>query len=247
MTDITYATLATIDVSGHTEKKGSLTYLSWTWAIDQLLRCDPNATWDYRCWDDRPVCILHDGTAMVCCTVTVGGRSKTAWLPVMDSRNRAIIGPDAFAVNSALMRSLVKAIALCGLGLAVYAGLDSPMEDDATAAAAQDAYTAWLESLKPIADTGDFQALVAAIKLQPAYATLLRSKDMATWAALKARQEAAMAPVKALVDTMETAGLFVASVTVTPADSDAQYAAGKKKIRDVMKRAGGFMGEIPSA
>ena len=247
MTDITYATLATIDVSGHTEKKGSLTYLSWTWAIDQLLRCDPNATWDYRCWDDRPVCILHDGTAMVCCTVTVGGRSKTAWLPVMDSRNRAIIGPDAFAVNSALMRSLVKAIALCGLGLSVYAGLDSPMEDDATATAAQDAYAAWLETLKPIADTGSFQDLVAAIKLQPAYATLLRSKDMATWAALKARQEAAMAPVKALVDTMETAGLFVASVTVTPADSDAQYAAGKKKIRDVMKRAGGFMGEIPSA
>ena len=247
MTDITYTTLAAIDVSGHTEKKGSLTYLSWTWAIDQLLRCDPNASWEYRCWDDRPVCILHDGTAMVCCTVTVGGRSKTAWLPVMDSRNRAIIGPDAFAVNSALMRSLVKAIALCGLGLAVYAGLDSPMEDDAAAAAAQDAYAAWLETLKPIADTGDFQALVGAIKLQPAYATLLRSKDMATWAALKARQEAAMAPVKALVDTMEAAGIPVEAVTVTLADSEAQYAAGKKKIRDVMKRAGGFLGEIPSA
>ena len=247
MTDITYTTLAAIDVSGHTEKKGSLTYLSWTWAIDQLLRCDPNASWEYRCWDDRPVCILHDGTAMVCCTVTVGGRSKTAWLPVMDSRNRAVVGPDAFSINSAMMRSLVKAIALCGLGLAVYAGLDSPMEDDAAAAAAQDAYTAWLESLKPIADTGDFQALVAAIKLQPAYATLLRSKDMATWAALKARQEAAMAPVKALVDTMEAAGIPVEAVTVTLADSEAQYAAGKKKIRDVMKRAGGFLGEIPSA
>lgn len=247
MTDITYATLATIDVSGHTEKKGSLTYLSWTWAIDQLLRCDPNASWEYRCWDDRPVCILHDGTAMVCCTVTVGGRSKTAWLPVMDSRNRAIVGPDAFAVNSAMMRSLVKAIALCGLGLSVYAGLDSPMEDDAAAAAAQDAYAAWLESLKPIADTGDFQALVAAIKLQPAYATLLRSKDMATWAALKARQEAAKAPAEALVDTMEAAGIPVEAVTITLNDSEAQYAAGKKKIRDVMKRAGGSLREFPSA
>jgi hypothetical protein len=169
----------------------------------------------------------------------------------MDSRNRAIIGPDAFAINSALMRSLVKAIALCGLGLSVYAGLDSPMEDDAAAAAAQDAYAAWLDSLKPIADTGNFQALVAAIKLQPAYATLLRSKDMATWTALKARQEAAMAPAEALVTTLEAAGIAVEAVTVeavqTPDEGEAQYAAGKKKIRDVMKRAGGFMGEIPSA
>ena len=139
------------------------------------------------------------------------------------------------------------AIALCGLGLYIYAGEDLPMEDDAAAAAAQDAYVAWLESLKPIADTGDFQALVAAIKLQPAYATLLRTKDMATWAALKARQEAAKAPAEALVDTMEAAGIPVEAVTVTLDESAAQYAAGKKKIRDVMKRAGGFMGEIPSA
>ena len=247
MTDITYTTLAAINVNDHTEKKGTLTYLSWAWAVDQLLRHDPDASWDYRCWNDQPVCILHDGTAMVCCTVTVGGRSKTAWLPVMDNKNRAIVGPDAFAINSAMQRALVKAIALCGLGLYIYAGEDLPMEDDAAAAAAQDAYAAWLETLKPIADTGDFQALVAAIKLQPAYATLLRTKDMATWAALKARQEAAKAPAEALVDTMEAAGIPVEAVTVTLNDSEAQYAAGKKKIRDVMKRAGGFMGEIPSA
>jgi hypothetical protein len=55
--------------------------------------------------------------------------------------------------------------------------------------------------------------LVAAIKLQPAYATLLRSKDMATWTALKARQEAAMAPVKQLVETMAAAGIPLEVVT----------------------------------
>lgn len=246
MTEITYTTLATIDVSGHTEKKGSLTYLSWTWAIDQLLRCDPNASWEYRCWDDRPVCILHDGTAMVCCTVTVGGRSKTAWLPVMDSRNRAVVGPDAFAINSAMMRSLVKAIALCGLGLAVYAGLDSPMEDDAAAAAAQDAYTAWLESLTPIADTGDFQALVAAIKLQPAYAAVLRGKDLNVWTALKARQEAVVAPAVALVQTMAVSGLPVSAVTVAVGDAppfplplsdgDDGYAKGIALVKAAVKR-----------
>ena len=247
MTDITYTTLAAINVNGHTEQKGKLTYLSWAWAVDQLLRVDPNATWDYQTWNGLPVCYLPDATAMVCCTVTVGGRSKTTWLPVMNNLNKSIPNPDSFAVNSAMQRALVKAIALCGLGLYIYAGEDLPMEDDAAAAAAQDAYAAWLDTLKPIADTGDFQALVAAIKLQPAYATLLRSKDMATWAALKARQEAAKAPAEALVDTMEAAGLPVEAVTVTLDESAAQYAAGKKKIRDVMKRAGGFMGEIPSA
>ena len=133
-------------------------------------------------------------------------------------------------------------------GLAGAAVVQTPAAAQApAAAAAQDAYAAWLETLKPIADTGDFQALVAAIKLQPSYATLLRTKDMATWAALKARQEAAKAPAEALVDTMEAAGIPVEAVTVTLNDSEAQYAAGKKKIRDVMKRAGGFMGEIPSA
>jgi len=251
MTDITYATLASIDVNAHTERKNGLTYLSWVWAVDQLLRVDPNATWDYQTWNGLPVCYLPDATAMVCCTVTVGGRSKTTWLPVMDHRNKAIPNPDSFSVNSALQRALVKAIALCGLGLSVYAGLDSPMEDDAAAAAAQDAYTAWLDSLKPIADTGNFQALVAAIKLQPNYATLLRSKDMATWTALKARQEAAMAPAKALVDTMEAAGILVEAVTVeavqTPDEGEAIYKAGIKKIQGVMKRAGGSMLEFPSA
>jgi hypothetical protein len=251
MTDITYADLATINVNDHTEKKGGLTYLSWAWAVDQLLRRDPDASWDYRCWNDQPVCILHDGTAMVCCTVTVGGRSKTVWLPVMDNKNRAIVGPDAFAINSAMQRALVKGIAMCGLGLYIYAGEDVPMEDDAAAAAAQDAYTAWLETLKPIADTGNFQALVAAIKLQPNYATLLRSKDMATWTALKARQEAAMAPAEALVKTLEAAGILVEAVTVeaaqTPDEGEAQYRAGIKKVKDVMRRAGGSLREFPSA
>jgi hypothetical protein len=250
MTDITYATLASIDVNAHTEKKGGLTYLSWAWAVDQLLRRDPDASWDYRLWNDQPVCILHDGTAMVCCTVTVGGRSKTVWLPVMDNKNRAIVAPDAFAVNSAMQRALVKGIAMCGLGLYIYAGEDVPMEDDAAAAAAQDAYVAWLETLKPIADTGNFQALVAAIKLQPAYAALLRSKDMGTWTALKARQEAAMAPAEALVTAIEAAGIAVEAMRVeavqTLDEGEALYAAGKQKIRDVMKRAGGSMREMPA-
>jgi hypothetical protein len=50
----------------------------------------------------------------------------TAHLPVMDHRNKAIQKPNAFEVNTAMQRCLVKAIALHGLGLYIYAGEDLP-------------------------------------------------------------------------------------------------------------------------
>ena len=63
---------------------------------------------------------------MVFCTVTAFGQARTMQLPVMDHRNRAIANPDAFAVNTAMQRCLVKAIAAHGLGLYLYAGEDLP-------------------------------------------------------------------------------------------------------------------------
>ena len=114
--------LAEIDVSKHIEKKGNLSYLSWPWAVDQLLRADSTANWSYG---DKTV--FHDGTVMVVCTVTAFGKPMTMHLPVMDYRNKPIANPDAFAVNTAMMRCLVKAIALHGLGLYIYAGEDLPL------------------------------------------------------------------------------------------------------------------------
>jgi len=45
---ITFNELKKINVNEHTEKKGNLTYLSWAWAVDQLLSNDPAATWEYK-------------------------------------------------------------------------------------------------------------------------------------------------------------------------------------------------------
>ena len=45
---ITFNELKKINVNDHTEKKGNLTYLSWAWAVDQLLSNDPQATWEYK-------------------------------------------------------------------------------------------------------------------------------------------------------------------------------------------------------
>jgi hypothetical protein len=115
--------LSKINVNQHTEKKNGLTYLSWAWAVDQLLQNDPAATWSYG----EPV--KFGETVMVFCTVTAFGKSMTSQLPVIDFRNKAIPNPDAMAVNTAMQRCLAKAIALHGIGLYIYAGEDLPEED----------------------------------------------------------------------------------------------------------------------
>lgn len=122
-----FEALARINVNDKIEKKNNLSYLSWAWAVDQLLRHDPLATWEYR----EPV--RWNDTVMVFCTVIAFGKAMTAQLPVMDHRNKAIPNPDAFSVNTAMQRCLAKAIALHGLGLYIYAGEDLPLEEDENA------------------------------------------------------------------------------------------------------------------
>ncbi len=67
-----------------------------------------------------------NGTAMVWVTVTIFDKAMTCQLPVMDHRNKAIPKPDAFQVNTAIMRCMTKALSLHGLGLYIYAGEDLP-------------------------------------------------------------------------------------------------------------------------
>lgn len=123
-TESAYQVLRKINVNDHTEKKNGLTYLSWAWAVDQLLNADPAANWSYA----EPK--MFGETMMVFCTVTAFGKSMTAQLPVMDYKNRAIPNPNAFEVNTAMQRCLAKAIALHGLGLYIYAGEDVPPDAD---------------------------------------------------------------------------------------------------------------------
>ena len=115
--------LASIDVNEHIEKKAGLSYLSWAWAVDQIMRQDPEANWTFH--DPQT---FADGTMMVSVTVTVFKKPINMHLPVMDHRNKAIPNPDAFAINKAMMRCLVKAIACHGLGLYIYAGEDLPQD-----------------------------------------------------------------------------------------------------------------------
>ena len=118
-------TLIKTNVNDHVEKKNGLSYLSWAWAWAEALKADPKATFKVEMFGDK--CYMDiNGTAMVWVTVTMFDKPMTCQLPVMDFRNKAIPNPDAFAVNTAIMRCMTKALSLHGLGLYIYAGEDLP-------------------------------------------------------------------------------------------------------------------------
>jgi len=117
------------NVNEHVEKKNGLSYLSWAWAWAEALKADAKASYKIEMFGDK--CFMDiNGTAMVFVTVTMFDKPMTCQLPVMDYRNKAIPNPDAFAVNTAIMRCMTKALALHGLGLYLYSGEDVPEEGD---------------------------------------------------------------------------------------------------------------------
>lgn len=137
-----------IDVSERIEKKMNLSYLSWAWAHQQMKLIDENAEIkihefpDYQKLEtlaNMQVEITPDlldkvttnykqdaAGAYVTVSVTLQGRTETESLPVMDFKNKAMTNPTSMDVNKAHKRCFVKALALHGLGLYVYAGEDLP-------------------------------------------------------------------------------------------------------------------------
>lgn len=141
-----FETLNAIDVNEHTEKKNGLTYLSWPWAWATVKGLYPDTAYEVRHWDGKPFYYDEVLGYMVETTVTIQGESKTMWLPVMDSKNKAqkshpytytvtfrgkteeksVEAATMFDINTAIMRCLVKNLAMFGLGLYIYAGEDLP-------------------------------------------------------------------------------------------------------------------------
>jgi len=137
-----YASLRLVNVNERVEKKGNLTYLSWTYAVDELLQRDPMATWEF------PEPKLYGDTMMVFCNVTAFGKTMKMHLPVMDNRNNALKNPDARKISDSMMRALAKCIACFGIGLYIYAGSDLPDVDADTGevykkAPAEDTNNSW--------------------------------------------------------------------------------------------------------
>ena len=131
-TESIFDKLNKISVAGKTDKKGKFTYLSWVYSWAELKKIAP----------DSSVNVYHDeGTNMpyfsssagviVKVGVTVNGLEHISYLPCMNFSNKAIKAEDVdmMDVNKAIQRATVKAIALHGLGLYIYAGEDLPEDD----------------------------------------------------------------------------------------------------------------------
>lgn len=120
-----FEALAAVDCSAHVEKKGRFSYLSWPFAFAELFKRFPKTEIEVHEWDGLPMIAAPKGY-LVKVSVTIEGVRRTQWHPVLDNNNRPIAEPDVFQINTSIQRATVKAIALHGLGLYIYAGEDLP-------------------------------------------------------------------------------------------------------------------------
>lgn len=144
-----FETLSKIDVSNHVEtikmRKGpALKYVSWAWAWAMVKSKYPDAQrkieeypeyqYDKNTgkWYATGQMLDYRVTPAGCevkVTVTLAGEEYSERLYVMDMRNQPVHDPDISQINKTQQRCLVKALALAGLGLNLYAGEDLPMGD----------------------------------------------------------------------------------------------------------------------
>lgn len=139
----TWEVLSKINVNDKVEDRDGLTYLSWAWAWGIVKENFPNAKYEIvKDEFGRPYHIDPKLGIMVETIVTIGDESLPMWLPVMDTKNKAmkteayeyttrygkkgVAAASMFDVNKTLMRCLVKNLAMFGLGHYIYAGEDIP-------------------------------------------------------------------------------------------------------------------------
>ena len=134
-----------INVNEHIEKKDGLVYLSWPYAWAEVKKKFPDATYKIRLFGERQLPYVFDENVgyMVFTEVTIDGLTHMMWLPVLNSANKTMkaesytydtrfkkgiqVEPATmFDINKALMRCLVKNLAMFGLGLYIYSGEDLP-------------------------------------------------------------------------------------------------------------------------
>ena len=122
-----FTELDRVDVTQHIEKKGKFSYLSWAYAVRELKKRHPSATWTVHEYGEECVpFIATECGYFVKVTVTVDGVDATQVHPVLDHQNKPIPTPNSFQINTSIQRCLAKAIALHGLGIHLYAGEDLP-------------------------------------------------------------------------------------------------------------------------
>lgn len=136
--------LNSLNVNEYTEEREGLTYLTWSFAIQEVLKKYPSMDYKIKKFGEQQLPYVYDKETgyMVFTEVTLEGITREMWLPVMDSKNKAMKsepytyetkkGPKTvepatmFDINKTIMRCLVKNLAMFGLGLYIYSGEDLP-------------------------------------------------------------------------------------------------------------------------
>ena len=146
---IMFNALSNLDLSDKCEKRDQLTYLSWANAWSEFKAAYPSATYEIL-KNENGLPYFNDPNLgiMVFTSVTVDDVTHQMWLPVMDSKNKAmklepytysvwnnfkkafeektVQAASMFDINKTLMRCLVKNLAMFGLGLYIFQGDDLP-------------------------------------------------------------------------------------------------------------------------
>lgn len=155
--------LVQINVNNYVEQKNGLNYLSWANAVQEICkRHDEEFDYTIEKFGENKLPYVYDEGVgfMVFTTITLFGKTREMWLPVMDNANQAMLKEPytykvkkyewnaetrkkefrgeydekevekatMFDINKAIMRCLVKNLAMFGLGLYIYAGEDLPIE-----------------------------------------------------------------------------------------------------------------------
>lgn len=140
-----FETLFNINLNDHTEKKNGLNYISWPYAWAEVKKHYPDASYEIKLFGENNLPYVFDENTgyMVFTSVTIKNITHEMWLPVMDNANKTMKSvkyvyetkyrknipvetATMFDINKAIMRCLVKNLAMFGLGLYIYAGEDLP-------------------------------------------------------------------------------------------------------------------------
>ena len=147
-----FTDLYSLNVNENVEKKDNLSYLSWSWAVAEILKKYPDMTYEILRFENNLPYTYDEKTGyMVFTKVTIAGITREMWLPVMDSKNKTMLDHEytyevknwktgevvekvvaqatMFDINKTIMRCLTKNFAMFGLGLYIYAGEDLPEEE----------------------------------------------------------------------------------------------------------------------
>ncbi len=141
-TKSTFKTLAAVNVKDRVEKKGRFDYLSWAYAWAMIKDQYPDANRKVYESESNELNYFSDGrTGYVKVGVTINDVEHIDYLPIMGHNNHSLTLDKitSFAVNKTIQRSTVKAIAMHGLGLSLWAGEDLVDISEAAPAVKQEA------------------------------------------------------------------------------------------------------------